>query len=363
MRLRVRLILVWVVVSAALARGQFQILDAKTTASLRGIDAVSPRVAWASGTGGTVLLTTDAGANWKKCSVPPHAERLDFRGVQGFDARTAVVMASGKGDQSALFRTTDGCASWTLIFANPDPDGFFDAIRFVDRQVGYLLGDPVAGSFALFATRDAGLHWTRAISSSLTSAGPGIGAFAASNSSLLTAPLQFGTGGPDGPYLYRADGSCMTSASERGLMDCVREGLHFNALRLPVEGTTASAGLFALADAGKRLVAVGGDYAKPDVASGTAAYFDPQAGAWAAATTMPHGYRSAVAYDKATDLWIAVGPNGTDISADDGRNWVAFKPRAQDAPDADREWNAVSLPFVVGSKGRIGRLLPGVLGK
>jgi hypothetical protein len=77
--------------------------------------------------------------------------------------------------------------------------------------------------------------------------------------------------------------------------------------------------------------------------------------------TPPHGYRSAVAYDAPTKTWITVGPNGTDISRDDGRNWTALKPTAQDPPDADKNWNALSLPFVVGPKGRIGKLRPEAL--
>jgi hypothetical protein len=79
---------------------------------------------------------------------------------------------------------------------------------------------------------------------------------------------------------------------------------------------------------------------------------------WNAATTPPHGYRSAVAYDDTTKAWITVGPNGTDISTDDGKNWHAVHPDAalNEAPDADTNWNALSLPFVVGPKGRIGKL-------
>jgi hypothetical protein len=33
----------------------------------------------------------------------------------------------------------------------------------------------------------------------------------------------------------------------------------------------------------------------------------------------------------------------------------------QDQPDAHRNWNALSLPFVVGPKGRIGKLHPEAL--
>ena len=100
-----------------------------TTADLRGIDNVGGGVAWASGTNGTVLRTEDGGYLWQACTVPPGAEHLDFRGVQAFDANTAIVMSSGKGDLSRLYKTTDGCQTWKLVFTNPDKDGFWDAVH------------------------------------------------------------------------------------------------------------------------------------------------------------------------------------------------------------------------------------------
>ena len=84
---------------------------------------------------------------------------------------------------------------------------------------------------------------------------------------------------------------------------------------------------------------------------------------WKLATTPPHGYRSAVAYDSNSKTWITVGPNGTDISTDDGRNWRALKPdpKFNDPPDADQHWNALSLPYAVGPHGRIATLRPSAL--
>jgi hypothetical protein len=107
--------------------------------------------------------------------------------------------------------------------------------------------------------------------------------------------------------------------------------------------------------------AVGGTYDQPSLTSHNAARTVDGGSTWTAATTPPHGYRSAVAYDSATKTWITVGPNGTDISTDDGRNWRTLKPGPGDAPDTDQHWNALSLPFVVGPKGRIGMLEPQAL--
>jgi hypothetical protein len=58
---------------------------------------------------------------------------------------------------------------------------------------------------------------------------------------------------------------------------------------------------------------------------------------------------------------FTIGPNDTDVSTDSGRIWRGLKPGPTGAPDADRDWNVLSQPFIVGPKGRIGKLRPNVL--
>ena len=132
-------------------QAQFDIEDSNTTASLRGIHNVGGGVAWASGTNGTVLRTEDGGYLWQTCTIPPGAEKLDFRGIQAFDENTAIVMSSGKGDLSRLYKTTDGCQTWKLLFTNPDKEGFWDAIVGVPDNKrpysGEILGDPIGSAF------------------------------------------------------------------------------------------------------------------------------------------------------------------------------------------------------------------------
>src|ERR1700678_1183341 len=91
-----------------------------TTAGLRGIHTVGGGVVWASGTDGTVVRSEDDGYLWQRCAVPPEGSKLDFRGIWAWDAQHALLLSSGPGDQSRLYRTTDGCISWKLIFTNPD---------------------------------------------------------------------------------------------------------------------------------------------------------------------------------------------------------------------------------------------------
>jgi hypothetical protein len=360
--------------ACGVARAQWQMQDSHTTADLRGIANVGGGVAWASGTNGTVLRTEDGGNMWQTCAIPPGAEHLDFRGVQAFDANTAIVMSSGKGDLSRLYKTTDGCRSWKLVFTNPDQDGFWDAIRFSDTRNGFLLGDPVHNKFVLFGTYDGGEHWTRANGHSLAIGDSKLSAFAASNSALLFSAQEpipaFVTGGPTGAFffagLYLEHGHsvggtalCGPSADKAPPGKCLASLLEFQPLKIAMDADNETSGAFSIASAGlreSRAVVVGGNFKEPE--KGSAAYLDRKFEGFPPAENPPHGYRSAVAYEEAMKAWITVGPNGTDVSIDDGRHWRAVlpDPALHETPDADRNWNALSLPFVVGPKGRIGKL-------
>ena len=343
---------------------QWQMQDAHTTADLRGIHNLGSGVAWASGSDGTILRTEDAGFVWQLCAKPPNAEHLDFRAIQAFDNNTAIIMSSGKGELSRLYKTTDGCQTWTLLFTNPDADGFFDALKFRNAQTGWLLGDPVDGRFVVMGTLDGGLHWTRAQTNTLA-APDQAGVFAASNSSMIVPNVpSFVTGGPGGAFIYEGDTVCTATNARNNRAGCISDFTKFDRTQLPLTADSPGAGAFSLAQLhDTTFVVVGGDYAKPAERKGTAAYFDDYFGIWFAAKTFPGGYRSAVAYDTSTKTWITVGPNGTDISTDDGRNWRPLKPnhKFNDTPDADQHWNALSLPYAVGPHGRIATLRPSAL--
>ncbi|HEX5283470.1 MAG TPA: hypothetical protein VFW30_05070 [Bryocella sp.] len=369
---RVVVLLALLTASAATSAAQWQLQDAHTTADLRGIDNVGNGVAWASGSDGTILRTEDAGFVWQLCAKPPGGEHLDFRAIQAFDNNTAIIMSSGKGDLSRLYKTTDGCQSWKLVFTNPDKDGFWDALSdstqtMMDRNgkvmpgggVYDLLGDPVNGKFPLstiVGSYSKPNNFTEKIPAKV-----GEVVFAASNSSLLTYgnDFLFATGGRAGARVVRKRVLAITDTTG---------WISYPWSNVPVGDATASSGIFSLAASQKRfsratVVAVGGDYESPNDSRRIAASSNDGGKRWRASEIQPHGYRSAVAYDSKTKTWITVGPNGTDISTDDGRNWRALKPDAKfnDTPDADQHWNALSLPYAVGPHGRIGTLRPSAL--
>jgi len=340
--------LILILLTATLtSQAQWDIEESHTTASLRGIHNVGGGVAWASGTHGTVLRTEDGGYLWQTCTIPPGAENLDFRGIQAFDENTAIVMSSGPGDQSRLYKTTDGCQTWRLLFTNPDKEGFWDAVKFLSDYAGYVVGDPVDGSIVLLRTEDGGATWKRIAEKNLQ-VQQGEALFAASNSVLAVYGYYnflLATGGTKPEIIH-----LFTNAPGDPDKYAIKE------TRYPLSFPSGqSAGAFSLAFAGSAVV-VGGDYQDPKLsAAAIFKFWEPKA-RFTQSTTPPHGYRSSVAYDPTQKLWITVGPNGTDISRDDGRNWQPLKPSGYDPVDADKNWNALSLPFVVGPNGRIGKL-------
>jgi len=351
------------------AHAQWEIQTAPTTADLHAIDTAGNGIAWAAGSDGTVLRTTDGGAHWALCTMP---DKLDFRGVKAFDASTAIVMSTGLGPLSRLFKTTDGCKSWGLVFTNPNSDGSWDAMRFRSSSDGYVLGDPVDAHFTFGSPQD----WTSSqdwkplgdqYTQQSQAAMDGVHAFAVSNSSLALSQkdihpdprpeMWFGTSGPGGALIYYFVDKYSDVNPDDELAD-------WHKVSVPIAGDDASSGVFSIAFKNDAFgVAVGGNSQKPDDSAGTAVFSTDIGVTWQSAQTQPHGFRSAVAYDAATNAWITVGPNGTDLSTDDGRNWRALHPNPalHEPADADRNWNALSVPFAVGPHGRIGKLRPTAL--
>ena len=69
----------------------------------RGLSVVNEKVIWASGAGGTIILTIDGGKTWSVIAVPG-AEKVDFRDVEAFDANTAYILSVGNGESSRTIR-------------------------------------------------------------------------------------------------------------------------------------------------------------------------------------------------------------------------------------------------------------------
>lgn len=315
-----------------------------TTARLRGLCVVDERIAWASGTGGTILRTTDGGTTWLRVS-PVDAEALDFRDIEAFDDRIALGLSIGEGKLSRIYRTEDGGATWSIRHRNLDATRFLDALAFWNPRNGLALGDPVDGRFVILTTDDGGRTWSRSDLAGLPEALPGEGAFAASGTCLIArgdCTAWFGTGAG---RVFRSQD----------------RGRTWTAQPTPIRAGNGTSGIFSLAfrDPGHG-IAVGGDYKQPGGRGDNVALTGDGGRNWTQPKGPgPRGYRSAVAYLEGSPLpvLITVGPTGTDRSADGGASWERLGDEGFDAV----QFAGTRAGWAVGENGRIARFDPKAL--
>ena len=162
-------------------------LTPQNSGTTQGLIAVSPvdsRVVWASGRGGTFVLTTDGGAHWK-AAVVPGADALQFRDVQGVSDKIAYLQSIGNNPTDfRIYKTIDGGATWTMEFQNQNPSAFYDCFAFWSPKRGISHSDSVNGVFPDLRTTD-GNTW-QDLSGNMPPALPGEASFAASGTCVAT---------------------------------------------------------------------------------------------------------------------------------------------------------------------------------
>lgn len=315
------LVLAGVLVALASARGptySWQLTPTGSDARLRGLSAVSSDVAWASGSAGTVLRTTNRGATWQQVG-PPGTQDLQFRDIEAFDANRAVILSIGPGDSSRIYVTSDAGATWTPTFTNPDPDAFYDCLTFFDQKRGLALSDPPGGTkFRIIATSDGGHSWDVVDPAGMPPALPGEAGFAASGQCITSKghTAWFGTGGGAQARVFRSDD----------------RGQTWTVSTTPI-ASSPSAGIFALAfhDQNHGL-AVGGDFLAPTASPDNFARTSDSGRSWSLIPGAPAEYRSGATWVDGHTA-IAVGPSGSDVSTDHGNTWARFDGGSFDTVD------------------------------
>ncbi len=307
------------------------------TARLRGVSAVSERVAWASGSASTVLRTTDGGQTWQKLTVTD--ETLDFRDVDAIDAQIAYILSIGNGPASRIYKTTDAGKTWKLQFKNDDEKAFLDAMSFWDANHGIVFGDSVDKQFYILTTADGGNTWSRAPSENLPPAQENEGAFAASGTNIALfgkSHAWIGTG----------------AAAKSRVLRTSDGGRSWQVADTPL-ASGQSSGIFSIAfrDA-KHGVIAGGDYRNELEAVDNLAVTNDGGITWTLVKGLS-GFRSVVAYVPGSKSLIAIGPSGGDYSTDDGRTWTTVNGPGFDTFSFVR---GKQTGWGAGAKGSIGKL-------
>ena len=216
-----------------------------TTQGLIAVSPVNSRVVWASGRGGTYVVTTDGGNTWK-AAVVPGAENLQFRDVQGVSATVAYLESIGNdpGD-FRIYKTVDGGATWTIEFQNELSGAFYDCFAFWTPNRGIAHSDSVNGVFPDLRTTN-GLTW-QSIANNMPPALPGEASFAASGTCVATQGQRnawVATGGSTiARVLATRDGGNTWNAYDTPLVSSPSGGAISVAFRDPWNGMVAGGDL------------------------------------------------------------------------------------------------------------------------
>jgi photosystem II stability/assembly factor-like uncharacterized protein len=330
------------VLSAGMSsNAQWQQQTSGTTADFRGLCAVNAKVAWASGTKGTFVRTTDGGNTWQVGKVSG-AETMDFRDIDAFDANTAYILSIGNGESSRIYKTTDGGASWSLQFKNSDKEAFFDAMAFWDANHGIAMSDPVNGKFLIITTDDGGKNWQPVPPEGLPPAVQGEGGFAASGTCITVqgkSNVWFASGGTTARVFRSTDRGRTWAVSDT-----------------PIVSGVAAAGIFSIAfkDA-KNGIIVGGTYNKPTEADKSVAISTDGGRAWKLAGNA-RGFRSGASYVKTArgTMVVAVGTTGSDYSINNGAQWSSLANENYNSVSFVRDTN---VGWAAGPGGRIAKFI------
>jgi photosystem II stability/assembly factor-like uncharacterized protein len=282
-----------------------------------------------------ILVSNDFGKTWKRVRVAG-GDVLDFRSIVAFDANRALVMSSGEGDKSRIYKTVDGGVSWKLEFTDSRKSFFLDALA-CDEEC-YALSDPVDGKFVIVATHNYE-DWKELPGDGMPAALPGEAAFAASGSALAVnndARIYFGTGGGKAARVFHS--------ADRGKT--------WSAVETPIASGSESSGIFSVSSTAYAVNVVGGDYKDPKRAYRVAASSKDQGKTWRLAAQQPGGHRSAVVSIDGATL-AALGPSGEDISDDFGVHWRHMDSLDLNAAFVLDDRNG----WAVGAKGTIARLI------
>jgi photosystem II stability/assembly factor-like uncharacterized protein len=311
-----------------------------TSQRLQAISPVSDLIAWASGTGGTYVRTTDGGASWT-AGVVPGADSLEFRDVEGVSAEVAYLLAAGPGDRSRIYKTEDAGRTWALQFTNRDTSAFYDCFAFWDPRRGFTMSDAVAGRFPVVRTTD-GTTWSD-IGGNFPAAQSGEGAFAASGT--CTAVLG------------ERHGWIATGAAARARVLATTDGGESwrEAATPIVQGSPTSGGSSIEFRDTLHGILAGGNIAAPDSFADNVARSADGGRSWQLAkrTPFPGGVYGLAYAGAGNQTVVATGPSGAAWSPDEGDRWMLL--------EGVKDYWAVAFAgqragWLVGTEGRILKL-------
>lgn len=302
-------------------------IESNFTAHFRGLSVVNKQTIWVCGTGGTVALSKDGGKYFKLLPVSGYENR-DFRDIEAFDTKTALIMAVDT--PAVILKTTDGGKTWMKVFEDKRPGMFLDAIEFWNERSGIVIGDPIEGRIFIARTFDGGSTWRGLPDENYPLALEGESFFAASGTNIVKRNQKeavFVTGGLVSRLFIRN-----------------------KTIELPFTkgSNTSGANSIAVNKEGNMII-VGGDYKDAANPENTCFLYNQKENKIITPLPSPFGYKSCVTYITKNKV-IACGLSGVDISEDGGLSWKHISSTGYHVVKKAKKGKAV---YLAGPQGRI----------
>lgn len=303
--------------------------------SLRGLSVVSDKIVWVSGSNGAVGRSVDSGRSWKWINVPGF-EKTDFRDIEAFDEKTAIIM--GVDSPAYVLKTTDGGEHWKIAYEKHQKGIFLDAMEFWNQESGIIVGDPIDNRFFVIRSFDGGDHWQEIPTAYRPEADSGEACFAASGTNVKK---------------IRNEEAIFVSGGLRSRLFILNQPVTIPIIQGKNSTGANSVAIHPLNRKKERIMIVGGDFYNDTIAGNNCAFSDDRGKNWKTPTHPPNGYRSCVEF-VSSNVLVTCGTSGVDISRDGGNYWELIDKRGFHVCRKAKKGNIV---FLAGGNGKIGRII------
>jgi photosystem II stability/assembly factor-like uncharacterized protein len=245
----------------------------------------------------------------------------------------------GIAEPAYILKTTDGGASWKVVFSDSTKGMFLDAMDFYDNKHGIVVGDPIDSKFYIAKTINGGNTWTKTPSIMQSNAAPGEGCFASSGSNIYyfrNKDFLFVSGGTISRVHDDAGGRSLPIIQGK-------ESMGANSIAVRTDGPRVS----------NTFIIAGGDFTNDKDTTLNCVFTHDGGHTWLHPTTPPHGYRSSIIYITGKKL-LSCGTSGVDLSTDSGLTWRLISDNGFHVCRKAKKGKAV---FLAGSNGRIAKLV------
>ena len=316
--------------------------------SFRGLCVVDDHLIWVSGSKGIIAKSIDGGKTFSFQQLKGY-EKSDFRDIEAFDDKRAIIMSSGT--PAYILKTINGGQTWKEVYKNTDISYFLDAMDFWNDKKGMLVGDPINGHFLLLQTNDGGETWQQLDTSKTPKAFQGEAVFAASGTSLRCwseEDFGFVSGGKESRFIFGSD-----------LLETIKiqPKYKINSWRYTsIQKGMNSQGAFSLTLFDQKIngiLLVGGNYLSDNDSLKNSNYIALNAHIDFRNYIDTKGYKSCVETINYTNkIAIATGTSGTDYFEE--FKWTNFSKESFNVVRKAKKGKAV---FLAGGKGKIGKLI------